>query len=120
MSYSVGYDKEYKCVLCNQKYEFDDACSSDWRCPVCDEYIRIAAPNLCSGHVKVRKKAQEVRELDSINLAGDNNFYTVLGIIERQDGKLGIGLKNYGSIKVEKDDFLDVIDGAYSAESWNK
>jgi len=53
-------------------------------------------------------------------LAGVNDIYSVLGITELVNGKLSIGLKNYGSIKVEKDEFVDVIDGAYYEESWNK
>lgn len=57
MGYSIGYDERYKCVFCVKTYELDDVSSSGWKCPVCDEYIRIAAPELCSGHIKVRKKA---------------------------------------------------------------
>lgn len=120
MSYSIGYDEVYKCVFCDKMYELDDVSSSGWKCPICGEYIRIAAPQLCSGHIKVRKKAKEVRKLESINLAGVNDIYSVLGITELVNGKLSIGLKNYGSIKVEKDEFVDVIDGAYYEESWNK
>lgn len=118
MSYSIGYDEGYKCVFCDKIYELDDV-SSFWKCPVCGEYIRIAAPQLCSGHIKVRKKAREVKKLDLINLSGVDEIYSVLGITELMNGKLSIGLKNYGSIKVEKDEFVDVIEGAYCEESWN-
>lgn len=123
MSYSLGYDEGYKCVFCDKMYELDELnenSGSSWKCPVCGKYIRIAAPQLCSGHIKIRKKAKELREFESINLAGANEFYTVLGITELVDGKLRIGLKNYGSIKVEKDEFVDVIDGAYVEKIWNK
>lgn len=120
MSYSLGYDEGYKCICCDKVYELDDASSSDWKCPVCGEYIRIAAPRLCSGHIKIRKKAKEVREWESINLAHVNDIYSVVGITELVDGKLSIGLKNYTAIKVEKDEFVDVIDGAYYEDSWNK
>lgn len=119
MSYSIGYDKEYKCVFCNKIFELDEANDAGWKCPVCGEYIRIAAPGLCSGHIKVRKKAKEVRKWESINLIGTNDIYNVLGITELDNGKLSIGLKNYGSIKVEKEEFVDVIEGAYYEESWN-
>lgn len=118
MGFSIGYDEEYKCMICKKTYELDEASSFGWKCPVCDEYIRIAAPQLCSGHVKVRIKAKELKQLDSINLAGANEFYCVLGITELTNGKLCIGLKNFGSIKVEKDEYFDVIDGAYNKETW--
>ena len=39
------------------------------------------------------------------------------GITKRTDGKLSVGLKNYGALAVEEDDFVDVIDGAYYEES---
>lgn len=120
MSFSIGYDEGYKCVFCDRMYELDDVSSSGWKCPVCGEYVRIAAPELCSGHIKIRKKAKDIRELDSINLAGTNELYSVLGITENANGKLRIGLKNYGSINVEKDEFVDIIDGAYYEDSWNK
>lgn len=120
MSYSIGYDEGYKCVFCNRMYEEDDVSSSDWKCPVCGEYIMIAAPKLCSGQIKIRKKAKKVRKWDLINLAGVNNIYNVLGITELNNGKLSIGLENYGSIKVEKDEFVDVIEGVYKEASWNE
>ena len=120
MSYSIGYDEGYKCTLCDKMYDFDDVYSSGWKCPVCGEYVFIAAPQLCSGHVKIRKKAKEVRKMESINLAGSNDFYEVLGITKLANGKLGIGLKGFGSIKVKKDEFVDVIVGAYCKENWDK
>lgn len=120
MGFSIGYDEGYKCILCNKMYELDDVSGFGWKCPACGEYIRIAAPELCSGHIKIRKKVKEVRQLDSINLAGVNDIYTVLGITEQANGKIRIGLKNYGSLVVEKDEFVDVIDGAYYEDNWNK
>lgn len=119
MSYSLGYDEGYKCLICDKVYELDDVSNSGWKCPVCGEYIRIAAPQLRSGHIKIRKKAKEVRAVESINLAGTNDIYRVLGITELANGKRRIGLKNYGSIIVKNDEFVDVIDGAYYEESWN-
>lgn len=118
MSYSIGYDEGYQCTFCDKMYGKDDVSSSGWKCPICGEYILIAAPQLGIGHVKVRKKAKEVRTMESINLAGVNDFYTVLGVTELANGKLSIGLKGYGTIKVKKDEFVDVIVGAYYKENW--
>lgn len=119
MSFSIGYDEEYKCSFCNKVYELDEINSSSWKCPTCGKYISISAPQLCSGHIKKRIKAKEIRKFESINLAGVNEINSVLGITELPNGKLRIGLKKYGSIVVEKEEFVDVIDGSYSKDSWN-
>lgn len=118
MFFSIGYDAGYKCVLCNKFYKFDDIDKSNWKCVICGEYIRIAAPELKSGHIKIRKKAKDIQPMDGVNVADE--VYSVLGITKRTDGKLSAGLKNYGALVVEEDDFVDVIDGAYYEESWDK
>lgn len=120
MGFSIGYDKGYKCFVCNKMYGLDDAEKFSWKCPICGEYIRIASPELCSGHTKIRKKASEVVKYDSINLAGVDDIYDVLGITEKKNGKITLGLKNYGAIDLSPDDFVDVIDGAYYEDHWKE
>lgn len=120
MSYSMGYDEGYKCFSCDAKITSDIAISSGWKCPNCGDYIWIAAPQLGGGHVKNRKRACEINRLDSVNMAGTEEIYQVLGTTKLKNGKISIGLKNYGSLKVDEDDFLDVIMGAYYDSSWSK
>ena len=69
MFFSIGYDAGYKCVLCNKFYKFDDIDKSNWKCVICGEYIRIAAPELKSGHIKIRKKAKDIQPMDGVNVA---------------------------------------------------
>lgn len=118
MSYSLGYDNGYKCLVCGKKYNLDEAMIAEWKCPTCGDYIRIAAPELASGHVKIRKKAQELRQMDLVNLYGTDEIHCVLGINEQPNGQLRIGLKEFGAIKVDKTEYIDIVDGAYYENNW--
>lgn len=52
MSYTTGYDTQYRCFHCSRKYSENDLI--DWKCPKCNRYIQIAAPDLLeNGHVLI-------------------------------------------------------------------
>jgi DNA-directed RNA polymerase subunit RPC12/RpoP len=106
----------YVCVACEKEYA-DAEVRHTWRCPECDAYIYVHAVGVDSpdDHIAiVRKRASEVERGDLVLLPGqlDGEAYVVLGISEAQ-GKLGIGLKNYGQYKVSPDEPMNCRVGAW-------
>ncbi len=96
----------YKCPENGDEYQLSDV-ENDWKCPHCDNYISIYAEDKNSGDrgVFIRKRADEVEESDLVKPDGmllDQHFM-VKGITLLNNGKLGIGLKEYTQIKVEPD-----------------
>ena len=116
MSYTTGYDTQYRCFHCSRKYSENDLI--DWKCPKCNRYIQIAAPDLLeNGHVLIRKKAADLQIGESIYLTGQKD-YEILNISKNKDKKLRIALKDYGDLTVDKNDFFNVIDGGYFEKDW--
>ena len=75
--------------------------------PICGEYIFVYAEDEETNTkiVIIRKRASEVEAGDLVYLHGQltEKPYQVLGVNDL-GGKLGIGLKGYGQLKVSPDD----------------
>ena len=101
MSYTRGYDTQYRCSHCNQKFSEDELV--DWKCPKCNDYIQIAAPDLQIG--------------ESVYLTG-LGAYKILNINEARGQKLRIALKKYRSLTSDEDEYFNVINGGYFEKDW--
>lgn len=116
MSYTRGYDTQYRCSHCNQKFSEDELV--DWKCPKCNDYIQIAAPDLLeNGHVLIRKKAADLQIGENVYLTG-LGAYKILNINEARGQKLRIALKKYRSLTSDEDEYFNVINGGYFEKDW--
>ena len=118
-AYTLGYDKNYKCFHCEQFYEdVEELNKNSWKCPKCGNHIRIAAPELGSGHTMIRKKVKELKELDLVHIVGCSDSYSVIKLEKKRNQKVAVALKNYGKPEFSANDFVSVIDGGYYEDAW--
>lgn len=118
-SYTIGYDKDYKCPCCNKFFnDVDFLIENSWKCPDCKEYIFIAAPDLGHGHTLIRKPVRELEQYDIVHLPGSEEIYEVIAIEYKSNGDVRVALKNYGSVTLNPTDFISVINGGYYENSW--
>lgn len=118
MSISIGYDEGYKCTSCNKIFSEDEAMESHWKCPVCGEYMMIAAPKFGTGHVKNRKKASELENNDLVVIPGYSEIYELLDIFRGKNNVLNLILRRYGTLECGDNDYVDIIVGRYNKDNW--
>jgi len=108
--------ERYECPSCERDFE-DQEVRNTWKCPNCGGYIWVYAEDEEAGIriVLIRKPANEVATEDQVHLPGMLNGepYSVLGVSELSNGKLGIGLKGYGQYKVLPDDPVNCRMGSW-------
>lgn len=118
--FSYYTDEKYKCSHCNKKFTRDDTDvlnSSFWKCPICGDFIQIAAPSLGSGYTLIRKPVSELKRYDSIFFIGYSEPFDVLEV-RPVSGKILVALKNYGTKKYDPSDIVSVIIGGYYENGW--
>lgn len=94
------------------------ASSASWKSPDCGEYIRIAAPDLNTGHTLIRKLVTELRIIDSVHMLGSENTYTTIDIKKIGNNKVRVALKDFGCHEFHTTDYVSVVDGGYFEEQW--
>jgi hypothetical protein len=119
-TYGFYYSEEYyKCRKCNYSGTEDDSMElddNDWKCLNCGDYIRIyTVDGSKRPYVIVRKLPNEIEEYDDVLLRFSNEPHTVLENTWK-DGVYHIALKGYRRIKVEDDDWLNVVIGSWSGD----
>lgn len=110
------YDKEYYiCWECNKQINEEDV-TNDWRCPYCNDLLRIHIKNGKDNKVIIRKKGEEIDNNDIVDLLNSSYpFHEVLNVsFER--GHYKVALKNHGVYKLNEDDFLNTIQGRWHGD----
>lgn len=108
--------ERYECSICESEFE-DENVRSTWKCPNCGSYIWVYAEDegTVTRIVLIRKPAKEVEAGDLVHLPGmlTSECYSVLGVSELSNGKLGIGLKGYGQYKLLPDEPVNCRIGSW-------
>lgn len=112
-------NESYRCNHCgNDKININEA-QDTWRCSDCENYIYIYASDDGGRGVFIRKKASEIERGDWVR---PDHFelsqhYLVLGVnkmtTKANNGKLGIGLKEYRQIIVSPEDIISCRVGGW-------
>lgn len=118
-TYTLGFDKKYKCVYCDKSFnDVDSLIENNWRCPICNEHIYISAPRLNSGHTLIRKQVSELEKYDIVHLPGNQDTYNVIAITPTNDNRVRVSLKNFGNMTYNTTDFVSVVEGGYYESDW--
>lgn len=118
-TFTYGYDKQYKCSACNEFYEdIEILAANSWKCPECGEYIRIAAPDLNTGHTLIRKSVTELKPNDLVHMLGAEDTYAVITTEKSGKNQVSVALKGFGKKRFNTTDFVNVVDGGYYEEHW--
>lgn len=103
--------EKYECP-CNDKDYKREEVENNWLCPDCDGYVYIYASDTEERGVFIRKKGSKVVVGDLVRPDGFkiNESYEVLGVkiltTKADNGKIGLGLKQYRQIAVNPEDFI--------------
>jgi len=112
--------ERYECPRCDEAFE-DEEVRDTWKCPKCSGYISVYAEDVETDTriVLIRKQASEVQKGDLVHLPGmlTKEPYLVLGISQQNNGKLCIGLKQYGQYKVLADEPVNCRIGAWPSKN---
>ena len=120
-TYTIGYDKKYKCSFCEILYnDVNELIESSWRCPKCDNYIHIASPDMGTGYTMIRKRVKELRKLDSVHMLGGSECYDVIALEKKDSQKIAVALRKFGKIVFNENDYVSVIDGGYYEDTWKE
>lgn len=118
MKKAIYFENErYECNCVNHPTK--ESIGNSWICNDCNEYINIYAEESGERCVFIRKLAKDIAVGDLVwfeSLKFDE-FHQVLGVNELTSkadiGKLGIGLKGYGQLKVKPEDIIPCRIGAW-------
>ncbi len=104
-------NEKYRCPSSSNEYKREDV-ENSWLCPDCGEHVYIYASSSEDRGVFIRKKGSEIVEGDLVRPDGFgiNDNYEVLGVkkltTKADNGKVGLGLKQYRQIAVNPQDFI--------------
>lgn len=110
-TFTICYDKKYKCPTCDRLFAYEECCLHEWKCPYCKTYILIAAPDLEEGYTIIRKSAIELKESDIVLLSGSTKLYTILGAKRKNNEEVYVFIEQYKRIILRNNDYLNVIIG---------
>jgi hypothetical protein len=104
--------EEYYCNDCNDYKDFLDV-NTNWKCPICGNYvqIRIVIGNTIDQSC-FRIPVSELNSNDIVLLHRNADFNEVLGITNFGD-KVFLNIKEYGSLKMNKDDTILKLNGGW-------
>lgn len=109
---TVIYSGEiYKCLWCKKEYTYWDIFKT-WKCPTCERPLNIRItvegnPQSCQ-----RLKPNELRIGDLVTL--DTRHTHELLNVQKEGDNYILALKGYRRHPVHKDDFIIIIDAAWS------
>ncbi|WP_323660626.1 hypothetical protein [Pectobacterium versatile] len=99
----------YKCPENGTTHDYENV-RDTWKCPDCDEYIKICVKNTNTGEQAtfIRKRADEVKVGELVKPMGGvmTDYNEVLGIDQLKNGKFGFGLKGLGRRYFDPDEFI--------------
>lgn len=106
----------YHCYSCEQDFEPDQVWD-EWLCPCCELPISIFAESEAANDKGVfhRKRAKEI-EVGVLVKPGHmrvDKCYEVLGIAHVNSDRLRMGLRGYGQITVQSEEWLSVRVGGW-------
>lgn len=113
-TFTICYDKEYKCPICARLFTYEECQAHEWKCPNCNTHILIAAPDLEEGYTIIRKSAIELKKFDILLLSGSTELYSIIDIKRKNNEEICVSLEKYKQIILKNNDYLNVIIGRFS------
>lgn len=99
-------NESYSCRDCEKSFSKNEINTDNWKCDECEKKILINIPN--EKHSIVRLNPNEMTEEDCVFDQRTEEFFQLKGIAFK-GGKHHIGIKNFGVIKVEENDFINCM-----------
>ena len=104
-------NEEYKCIPCNRRFSFIEA-NQNWKCPSCFNPISIKFSIDNFFHNCHRLHPNELKVGELVTLEGIN-IHEILNI-KINGNVFTLALKQYKAVKFGADDFILMINGAWS------
>lgn len=99
-------NETYRCRECDKSLTENEVNTDNWRCDECDKKILINVPN--EKHSLVRLNPNEMTKEDWVFDQYTEKFSQLKGITYKGD-KYQIGVKEYGVVNLEEDDFVNCM-----------
>ncbi|MDH6252453.1 DNA-directed RNA polymerase subunit RPC12/RpoP [Chryseobacterium sp. H1D6B] len=103
--------EEYFCVNCDKFLHREDVYKT-WDCPVCNHIVHIRIITDEKDNACFRVLPQNLIVGDIVFTHRESDYHAILRVIDHGN-MIQLNLKNYGSLKVEKNRYVLKIDGGW-------